>query len=88
MDDSIICSEVWGKQGFNVTVVDAAKYKGYIGEALYSLDKKKFTEPFLVLYGDTVSNINFQEILSEYQYVLVKLQFFFLRIRYSILFIN
>lgn len=60
-------NEVWGKQGFNVTVVDAAKYKGYIGEALYSLDKKKFTEPFLVLYGDTVSNINFQEILSEYQ---------------------
>lgn len=60
-------NSLWVNQGLAINVVDGSKCKGNLGEALGLLDKKKFTQPFLIMYGDSVSNIDFQEILQQYQ---------------------
>ena len=54
----------WSKEeGYEVTVLDTV-HKGSFGEIFQKLDRKKFNQPFLITYGDTVSNVDFLEILK------------------------
>jgi GTP:adenosylcobinamide-phosphate guanylyltransferase len=54
------------QQGFEINVVDGSNSKGILGDALSKLDKKKFTQPFLLLYGDIISNIDFHGLVTQF----------------------